>query len=87
MKKLDPVVIHKISVATDTNDHTYALIRLARALDEQFLVHQLSILDGQHRALGYMNEELNQQRRTYSRWLMSEAQVVFDNFDAIQAAF
>lgn len=87
MKTLDPVVIHKISVDTDTNDHTYALIRLARALDEQFLVHQLSILDGQHNSLGEMTQALREERQTYRGWLMAQAKVAYENFDAIQAAF
>lgn len=87
MNNLDAITLHKIATDTETNDHTFALIRLARALDEQFLVDQLSILDGQHSALGYMSEELNQQRRTYASWLMGKAQEVFDNFAQIQAAF
>ena len=87
MNNLDPVIIHKISSDTETNDHTFALIRLARALDEQFLVDQLSILDGRHNSLGHMSEELSQERRTYYSWLMGKAQEVFDNFAEIQAAF
>ena len=87
MNNLDPVTIQKIATETEANDHTFALIRLANALDEQFLVHQLSILDGQHNALGHMSEELSQERRTYYSWLMGKAQEVFDNFAEIQAAF
>ena len=87
MNNLDPVIIHKISSDTETNDHTHALIRLANALDEQFLVDQLHILDGRHATAGEMTQKLREERRTYYSWLMGKAQEVFDNFAEIQAAF
>ena len=87
MKKLASYTIELIADETALNDHTGALIRLARALDEQFLVDQLHILDGRHATAGEMTQKLREERRTYYSWLMGKAQEVFDNFAEIQAAF
>jgi hypothetical protein len=87
MNNLDLYTIEMITNETQLNDHTGALIRLARALDEQFLVDQLFILDGRHATAGEMTQKLREERRTYYSWLMGKAQEVFDNFTEIQAAF
>jgi hypothetical protein len=87
MTNLNIDTIGMISIDTSMNDRTGALKRLARALDEQFLVDQLSILEGRHASLGYLSDELRQERDTYASWLMGKAQEVYDNFAQIQAAF
>ena len=87
MNKLDPVVIHKIASDTQANDHTNALIRLASALEENFLVDRLLDLDGKHYAAGEMTQALREERQTYRSWLMAQARVVYENFDEIRAAF
>ena len=87
MNNLASYTIEQIADDTALNDHTGALIRLARALDEQFLVDQLFILDGRQHTAGHLTDELAQERRTYASWLMGKAQEVFDNYDQINSAF
>ena len=87
MKKLDPVVIHKIASDTQANDHTNALTRMASALEENFLVDRLLDLDGKHYAAGEMTQALREERQSYRSWLMAQARVVYENFDEIRAAF
>ena len=87
MKKLDLHTIEMIAIDTQVNDHTSALTRLAAALEENFLVDRLLNLDGKHYAAGEMTQALREERQSYRSWLMAQAQVVYENFDEIRAAF
>ncbi len=87
MTKLDPVILHKITCDTQSNDHTNALARLASALGENFLFDRLIDLDGKHCAAGEMTQALREERQTYRCWLMAQARLVYENFDEIRAAF
>jgi len=79
--------INELHLLTQNNQHTIALVRLAEALQENFLVDQLHIIDQSHSACGYITEAEYQKRYDFKAWLMDKAAEVFDNFAEIKAAF
>lgn len=87
MSNISQFTIYQIQHLTRDNYHTLALVRLARALDEQFLVDQLYMIQMRSDANGYTSEADYQQRSDFKAWLMDKAAEVFDNFADIKAAF
>ena len=87
MTNLNAATIANIAEATDVNDHTSALATLAYALNNEWMISEIIKLDNAHLDLGWMTEEMMNDRRLIARSLMDCARLAYSNFDEIDAAY
>ena len=87
MKTLNNSVIKAIAKETHLNNHTDALIILAKELDKTVAVEELELIKDEHIKVGYMDDMLSFDRDMLSIEIMIRAEKEYSNFEDIRAAF